>query len=44
MCISKSFFNLFQQKLKGKGDKTLVLKPFTVLVRTGLKDTNPILC
>lgn len=44
MCISKSFFNQFQQKLKGKGYKPLVLKPFTVLVRTGLKDTKPILC
>jgi hypothetical protein len=43
MCISKSFFIQFQQKLKGKGVKPSVLKPFTALVRTGIKDTKPIL-
>jgi len=44
MCISKSFFNHFQQKLKGKDIKLLLLKPLTVLVRTGLKGTKCILC
>ena len=43
MCISKSFFIQFQQKLNGKDVKPLVFKPLTVLVRTGINDTKSIL-